>query len=226
MKRILILFACFLLCVLSFCGCQSNANITHASKSTASMSTEWSTAPKVYKDFDRSESANYKALYSDDEERDGTGVSDDVSRQIARAQGRFITIEDFYIEKESAKPLSSSVLSDSLFMQLQDDINGHNHTNDWFRLYYLIPYDEWVSFREITDASISEPCYYCIMENKTTKERMYLFFDPTEQTYTCMEYLLLDSNGLPKNTDNEYYFCETEQPDYWLNVIAKCDLQI
>ena len=224
-KKYLVLFIVFLL-MLS--GCRQNQNNTSAGKTSELESikgTEYTTEPKVYKDFDRNESANYDALRSDSEEGNGTSISDEVRKQIARAEGRFITIEDFYIENDGSKPLSPSVLSDSQFLQLQDDINGHNFTNDWFRLYYLIPYDEWVSFREIIDDSIMPPCYYCIVENKTTKERAYLFFEPTEHTYTCMEYLLLDSDGLPETMDNENYFCETEQPDYWLSVIAKCDLQ-
>lgn len=218
MKRI---FA-FLCLVFLLCGCQNNASSSNSAKSDSLASTEDTTAPKVYRNFDKSESANYDVYDYLDE--DAT-VSDKDLKQIARAEGRFITIEDFYIEKDAAKPLSPTVLNDSQFSQLQDSININSLINEYFRLFHLISYDEWVSFRKITDKSLTQPYYYCIMENETTKERLYLLFFPLQSTFACMNYLLLDSNGVIKTIDNENHFCQIEEPDFWLSVIAKCDLQ-
>lgn len=153
-------------CCIGLCGCAG-------ADGQPNRQAETTTAPKQYENFDKNEAADsmdespWLLDENGDKLLDENGqpqYDTERAEQILRAQGFFITMNDFYVEEDDGKPLPVSHLNHAKYSEMFSLIDGMMWiSDDSFRLYHLIDYDEWASFRGfVLDG---EQHYYCIFEN-------------------------------------------------------------
>lgn len=181
-------------------------------------STSWqnqvdTTQPKIYKHFNKSDNVV--------NDSDVAETNESYMNSLGESQGYFITIDDFDLEKDCNKPLPMIQLNDSKFNELISEIDDYYTINsDSFRLYHLINYDEWVTFRMI-ESNDSDKMYYCIAQNTDNQSRCYLIFTQYYTTLACLEYMVVDSNGSIANPlDNSITAASSIPKQY----ILDCDL--
>lgn len=205
MRKSIVIF--FIITLVFTAGC----NVSNAGDSVTEP-----TAKKTYANFEKGKEseAAQKDIHTTDAEGSDS-VDDSAMYDLAKANGMFITIEDFDIETDKSKPLRTTKLDNGKFCDLISCINSTNRlSSDVFRLYHMTFYDEWLCFRGLPE--YKDQWYYCVIENTDTQDKMYLFFSPFEKTWSIKKYVAVDKDG-KQFSDSEYGSVAM------LNVVADVD---
>lgn len=195
---------------------------------------------KTYKNYDKNEPTKdleyYNELATDSNGNEGLYPYQSRVEELARIRGYYITIDDFYVEDKTNIPLNVTVLStkqyNDLFAEIDYETN-YGEEADGFRLFHLIQYNEWLSFRKALvdndnniykDEIYEDEIYYCIVSDDKKTETAYLFFINSGTTYRCLDYLRTRTNGtgceMNKTYRKENSYKQNSEYYKW---IAECD---
>lgn len=156
--------------------------------------------------------------------------SSNISKEILNSNNKSSSINNeingFYLETNENIKLNTSKLTSTKFNELLTHIDGSyliNSLDQHFQFDSLSNYDTETVFRKVETDDYT--CYYCIYENSTDNQKAYLFFTPLEDIWVCHEYMILDKNGTPVNTQKKEYTFQTNRVEFLKKIVAGIDLE-